>query len=233
MEKLFKPLLSLLLLLGTFHMVLAQSQHITMAGIVVDAASLKPVAGMSIYNNDRQLLGKTDENGYYKLELSFNQSADIAFNFNMQKDGYTAFSSTLHWAALQGERSTVFYAGIPTVRSREKVFSKEVNTLPGNSYAVVKSGLETVIASRTLDRKLDRQKNAGDKVFVVLDGAYYLVGGNGQVKIPGAGTRVRVNNDKVYTAADLNNVIKRADISFINPVEGRGDIMYEIHLKEN
>lgn len=71
-------------------------KKVSVAGLVVDAATHEPVAGATIISRQLNILVQTDAKGYYKFDLPF-ENRDLEFSLVIEKKGYTPMQQQEHW----------------------------------------------------------------------------------------------------------------------------------------
>ena len=77
-------------------------RSIELAGLVVDSETLLPLENATILGTDGQILSKTDNRGYYAVELEVTNPGEIYFDFSVTKEGYKLINQKEHWGDLQG-----------------------------------------------------------------------------------------------------------------------------------
>lgn len=71
-------------------------KKVVVAGLVVDAKTLQPIAGVSIFCKRANTTVVTDERGYYKLYVPFGNE-ELLFDMELSKTGYAGFHQSEHW----------------------------------------------------------------------------------------------------------------------------------------
>ncbi|MGG9963620.1 M56 family metallopeptidase [Ferruginibacter sp. SUN106] len=69
---------------------------VAVAGLVVDAKTLQPLADAGIYCKEKNISIRTDAKGYYLLQLPF-ENKELEFTLQITKEGYQPFQQTEHW----------------------------------------------------------------------------------------------------------------------------------------
>lgn len=71
-------------------------KKVALAGLVVDSRTLEPLAGVSIYCKEKNITVRTDERGYYLLQLPI-ENKELIFTMQLSKAGYQPFLQSEHW----------------------------------------------------------------------------------------------------------------------------------------
>jgi hypothetical protein len=71
-------------------------KKVAVAGLVVDAATLQPIAGANIYCREKNVSLVTDEKGYYLLQLPF-ENKPLQFTLLVTKEGYQPYHQKENW----------------------------------------------------------------------------------------------------------------------------------------
>jgi beta-lactamase regulating signal transducer with metallopeptidase domain len=77
-------------------------KKVTLAGLVVDAATLQPITGANIYCKEKNVSLFTDEKGYYLLQLSV-ENKPLQFTLLVSKEGYQSFLQKENWGNFSEE----------------------------------------------------------------------------------------------------------------------------------
>jgi beta-lactamase regulating signal transducer with metallopeptidase domain len=72
------------------------NKKVAVAGIVVDAKTLQPLAGVNIYCKEKNISLVTDEKGYYLLQLPF-ENKPLQFTLLVTKNGYQPYYQKENW----------------------------------------------------------------------------------------------------------------------------------------
>jgi beta-lactamase regulating signal transducer with metallopeptidase domain len=73
-----------------------KDKTVSVAGLVVDAGTLQPLAGVNIYCKEKNISIKTDVKGYYLLQLPF-ENKPLEFTLQVSKDGYQPIDQKENW----------------------------------------------------------------------------------------------------------------------------------------
>ncbi len=82
---------------------------VAVAGLVVDAKTLQPLADASIYCKEKNISIRTDDKGYYLLQLPF-ENKPLQFTLQVTKDGYKPFHQTENWGNFYQEHVYTLYS---------------------------------------------------------------------------------------------------------------------------
>jgi beta-lactamase regulating signal transducer with metallopeptidase domain len=73
-----------------------EDKKVALAGLVVDAKTLKPLADANIFCKEKNIDTRTDSKGYYLLQLPF-ENKPLQFTLQITKAGYQPFHQTENW----------------------------------------------------------------------------------------------------------------------------------------
>lgn len=73
-----------------------KDQHVYIAGLVVDVSTKEPLGEAEIYVKERNIRIKTDEKGYYLLEIPY-ENKPLSFTMLVSKPGYASFYQQENW----------------------------------------------------------------------------------------------------------------------------------------
>ena len=197
------------------------SRRIQLAGLIVDAQSLAPIADAKIYDAQNNLLGGTGKNGYYHISIDDSKSGDIYFGIKIVKQGYQNFVQNEHWGNLDNPQN-IMYFGLKPTHSASKPFASFASSRSINnnlSYNNVLSNFEKVKKEKDFNDKLDKAKAGNDNVLISIDDQLYIVDNTGWIRINSAKDFISINNAQVLTADQLNSSIRRKDIKGMTPVD--------------
>jgi len=208
------------------------SRNVHLAGLVLDASTLEPVKSANIYSSDGELLGKTNNNGYYDVNFEVNPYGQIEFTLKIEKDKYKTFIDKERWGDLHNV-NLILYFGISKLNSEVTAFSRFSNdkNQGGNlNYERVIKGLESIKIQKDFADQISELKKGNENSFFKISENLYIVSNTGWIKIKSDTDHVSINNKKVVLANQLNSLIKRSDINGMTPVDSK-DAMFLIHTK--
>ncbi len=190
---------------------------IHLAGIVVDAESLTPIAGANIYDNfSGKLLTNTDENGYFHYDLEINPTGEIDFSFKVEGEKHITLSHKEHWADWPGNREAVYYIGLKEPNSNSHAFSELAASGSGTSYESALAGVnfvkEKLEENLSFNKKMKLALVGNQDSFIEVDGSYYIVSNTGWIKINSDQDLISVNDKELIKAFKMNSFLERKDI---------------------
>ena len=196
---------------------------INLAGIVVDADNLTPVAGANIYDTfSGKLLTKTDENGYFQSNLEISPTGEIDFGFKIENENYNALSHKEHWGPWPGNREAVYYIGLKDPNGKVPAFSELSASGSGTSYESALEGLnfvkEKLNKKISFNKKMKRALMGNQDSFIEVDGNYYIVSNSGWLAINSDQDLIWVNQNELIKAEKMNTLLQRKDIGNMSTI---------------
>ncbi len=122
-----------------------KEQKVYVAGLVVDAGTMKPLGNASIYVKEKNITAQTDSKGYYLLEIPF-ENRPRSFTMLVTKPGYGSLLQTENWGNFtedhiyQRYSKSVEFFGLSPEGSKDLSFSN----LVGNGNILKDISFETV-----------------------------------------------------------------------------------------
>ncbi len=122
-----------------------KEQKVYVAGLVVDAGTMKPLGNASIYVKEKNIRVQTDSKGYYLLEIPF-ENRPLSFTMLVSKPGYGSLQQTENWGnftedyVYQRYSKSVEFFGLSPEGSKDLSFSN----LVGNGNILKDISFETV-----------------------------------------------------------------------------------------
>jgi len=122
-----------------------KEQKVYVAGLVVDAGTMKPLGNASIYVKEKNITAQTDSKGYYLLEIPF-ENRPLSFTMLVTKPGYGSLLQTENWGNFtedhiyQRYSKSVEFFGLSPEGSKDLSFSN----LVGNGNILKDISFETV-----------------------------------------------------------------------------------------
>jgi len=92
-------------------------RKIIVAGIIVNAQTLKPLEKAKLYDRNNNLVGETNTDGYFKIDVNVSNIGPINFKLKIEKTGYKQFIQTENWADLGENVSAVMYFGLKNLNT--------------------------------------------------------------------------------------------------------------------
>jgi len=195
---------------------------IKLAGLIVNAATLKPIGSAHIYDTENHLLGTSDGNGYFNVSLIYNKPGPISFKIKIKKNGFESFTDQENWGDLAGGNKTVMYFGLSDKSSVAHSFSDLATDGGGNlSYASALSGFAKVKHAHEFEQKLSSAKKGNQNTLFNIDGNLYIVDEGGWIKIDSDNDLIFINGKRTIAAKELNNIISRKNIKSMTPLENQ------------
>ncbi|RIV73692.1 M56 family metallopeptidase [Flagellimonas aequoris] len=197
-------------------------RSIELAGLVIDSETLLPLENATILGTDGQILSKTDNRGYYTVELEVSNPGEIYFDFSVAKEGYNSIAQKEHWGDLQGNISSAMYFAMRQKKSSAKELSSLVTNPKNLDYETILTSYNRVKEDFEFHKKMDEAKRGNQNVFMQVEGQYYLVG-DSWIKLNSKDDLVMVDGKTILPAFKLNKTIKRNQITGMTPLEaGQG-----------
>ncbi|MFN8290896.1 MAG: carboxypeptidase-like regulatory domain-containing protein, partial [Chitinophagaceae bacterium] len=78
------------------------ANRVVVAGLVVDAKTLEPIEGVSLFCSKTGTTITTDANGYYKLYVPY-ENEELKFDMVLSRKGYTGMKQSEHWGNFYNE----------------------------------------------------------------------------------------------------------------------------------
>lgn len=207
----------------------AGGRTITIAGLVVDAESLLPLAGASLFDAGNTKLGETDEHGYFNVKQTYTKKGQLNFKLSLRKAGYKTFLQHENWADVPAAQA-VMYFGMQNTDSKIKEFSTFGDDKNQLGYESVLNGFSKVRAEQDFNAKLEHAKSGNQDVLVQVDGKFYIVDSTGWIKVAADTDLVAINDKQILPANKLNAVVKRDQIKGMTPVDA-ADKKFVIYTK--
>lgn len=85
-----------------------KEDKVSIAGLVVDAATRQPLAGAQLYCKEKNISSTTDANGYYLLQLPFDDQ-ELRFTLQVSSVGYPSVLQTEHWGNFTQQQTFTKY----------------------------------------------------------------------------------------------------------------------------
>ena len=209
-------------------------RSIELAGLVVDSETLLPLENATILGTDGQILSKTDNRGYYTVELEVTNPGEIYFDFSVAKEGYNSIAQKEHWGNLQGNISSAMYFAMRQKRSSAKELSSLVTNPKNLDYETILTSYNQVKEGFEFHKKMDEAKRGNQNVFMQVKGQYYLVS-DSWIKLNSKDDLVLVDGKTILPAFKLNKTIKRNQITGMTPLEagqGAGFAIYTVSAQK-
>lgn len=208
-----------------------KQRTIHLSGLVVDAKTLNPISSVMFFDKNGNKLGLTNENGYYDIEVKQPASGQIKFELVLKKPGFTTFIQKEHWGDIKGDVRQTLYFGLDNQDEKASGFSSLSSKNQGSDYESVLKGFEDVKQSQIFDQQISDSKKNNNKVFFEINSTPYLVSNTGWIKLHSNTDLVDINGQKIVTANELNDLVKRSNIKRMTPAENTDRFSFHIEVK--
>lgn len=191
----------------------AETRKIKLTGLVVDAESYRPIENASFFDADDNLVGTTDQTGFFTLKLNFPEQGEMFFSLKIKKNGYENFTQNEHWGDLEGDSNATFYFGLKNKKMPKSESFSELSLNSDNfSIDKMKSDLKKIAEKRDFLDEIEKAKSGNDNVYFVVNGKPLLVNDSGYIELNSSNDKVKVNNDKSLEASNLNGKVSRKKV---------------------
>lgn len=115
-------------------------RKVSIAGLIVDARTMKPLTGANIFCKEKNITAQTDDKGYYLLQLPY-ENKPLQFSLEVSKEGFTSLHQQENWGNFYSDKIRTLYGntfeffGLGKTGEKDHSFS----TIGGN--ADTKEGL--------------------------------------------------------------------------------------------
>ena len=191
---------------------------VEIAGLVLDSESLRPLEDADIFDLKGNLLAKTDARGYFKVRFDLLAEGELFFDLAIQKDNYKTLVQKEHWGNLPGKIESLFYFGLKKKASENLELSQLVTKTPDLSLKTVLSKFPPIKTSFQFEKQLAELRKNNQHVLFEIGGNFYLVNDLSYIKINSKEDPITINNSKVVRASEVNDLIKRSQITGMTPV---------------
>lgn len=224
------------LVLFLFQVSCAQKQSnmriINIAGLVIDSESLSPIEGANVYNNDsKELLTKTNQDGYFKSKLNVNKEGEIEFSLKIEGQTYDSLIQNERWGNLPGNHRTIYYFGLKQQKTSNQSFSELGTWVKENSYESILIGLGNIKEKKSFNKKMQQILEGNQDVFFEVEGGYYIVNDGAWIKLNTKDDLISIDGGKGVLGNKLNSLIKRKNIIGMSPIESKNSD-YIIYTKQ-
>lgn len=150
----------------------AAEKTVAVAGLVVDAQTMQPIANAALYCKERNISLNTDERGYYLLQLPV-ENKPLHFTLQVTKEGYQSFHQTENWGNFSEPQTydrfskSIEYFGLS--KSGQGSFSSlnHAADIAGVSYEAVAARLGEVYKWRSADRYSNVPQDTNSKGYII------------------------------------------------------------------
>jgi BlaR1 peptidase M56 len=197
---------------------LSMIRTIDATGLIVDSETLLPLNDAGLYNDNGQLLGKTNADGFFNVEFDVNKEGEIRFKLLIKKDGYTKFVQEEHWGDLQDNLNATYYFGLGKKWSNAKSFSELANNKKYITFDEIQKGFSPIKEDLDFEKKIENAKRNNSLLVHKIDNDHYLISDSGWIKLNSEDDKIIVNGDKIFSANEINSQIKRSRVRGMSPI---------------
>ena len=202
-----------------------------LAGLVVNAEDLSPIPFADIYDSGNNLIGQTDNQGYYNIRIQSTTTDAIRFQLKITKKGFQSFVQKENWANLPAPKA-IFYFGLHETGKTAKPFSSLITETSNElNYPNVLLTFSEVTQQQAFNDKLEIAKTDNEHVFMQIDGDFYIVNNTGWIQINSDDDLVTVNDELVLKAKELNSKVERKDIKSMTPLNESKPAKFAVYTK--
>ena len=200
---------------------------IDIGGLILDSKTLVPISDATIYDEQNNALGVTDNNGFFRTKLNLTTDREVNFTLIVKKTGYRTYTQKEQWANLGSHISVTYYFGMQNTIASSKPFSEFLMNETSNSYDEVKNGFEKVKVKIDFDNKVEEAKIGNDNLFFEIDKNYYLINKTGWLKLNSSDDTILINGKKSTVAREINSSVKRSNVKRMTTSESK-DFPFQI-----
>lgn len=209
----------------------ASTRKIRLTGMVVDSENYQPQENAQIFDSKNNLIGKTDQNGFFEAIINVEEKGEINFGLIIKKNGYENLSQKEHWGDLEGENLATYYFGIKNRKgTKSDAFSELAVGTGSESVSQMKSEIEKIAKKRDFLKKIESLKMGNDDVYFLMDSKPYLVNESGFIALNSPGDLISINKKERVQASKLNDKIHRKEVGYMSTTSSR-EIAAEIFTK--
>ncbi|WP_196893807.1 hypothetical protein [Aureivirga marina] len=189
---------------------------VVIGGLIVDTENFSPLKGAKIFDKNENLLGITDEKGYFKVKLRQEIKGNFLIYFSVKKQNYESITLKENWGNFGKDIKASFISGLNKKNFKEKIVFTNLEISEDNSYRNVVSKFNALKKIKSLENRIRKAAEGNEKVFFEIDGAYYIVYEKNWLKIETKNEIVSIDRKITMQASELNSKIKRSEIVFIS-----------------
>jgi hypothetical protein len=195
-----------------------KTRNINATGLILDSETLLPLNDAELYDDNNQLLGKTNADGFFNIEFEVNKEGEIRFKLLVKKDGYDKFTQGEHWGDLQDNLNVTYYFGLRKKWSSAKSFSELTFDKKYTTYDEIRNRFSLVKEELDFEKKIENAKKNNSLLVHKIDNDYYLINDSGWIKLNSEDDKIIVNGDKIFSANEINSQIKRSRVKGMSPI---------------
>ncbi|MGL6069056.1 MAG: hypothetical protein ACRC0I_09855, partial [Sediminibacterium sp.] len=185
-------------------------------GIVIDDATLQPIAGITVREIKYGLETKTDARGIYKITIT-DTSSKVDYTFKMSKEGLPYISEQSGSYSNQSDKDETGAIMISSIRTKSIVDLK-AGLVNSSSYFSVEPTYENLnnsialfVKHRENEAALKLANDKNERIFEVKDNQAFILRANGTpyASIDGISPLILIEG-KMLTGEELNAIYKRS-----------------------
>lgn len=189
---------------------------ININGLIVDSKTLLPISGVAIYNDQNDVLGSTNKEGYFDIVLKLSTDGEINFNIKLKKIGYNLYAQKERWENIGSRLSATYYFAMQNSNNKSPAFS-ELKMGKINTYKDVLKGFNEVKQKVDFEDKIENVKLGNNALFFEINQSYYLINETGWLKLNSPNDTILVNGEKGVPANEINFYVKRSNVKKMSP----------------
>ena len=206
-----------------------KARNINATGLIVDSETLLPVNDAELYDDNNQLLGKTNTDGFFDIRFDVNKEGEIRFKLLVKKDGYAKFVQGEHWGDLQSNLEATYYFGLKRKWSNVQPFSELVPGKKYTNYESIQDRFSFVKEELDFEKKIENMKKNNSLLVHKIDNDYYLISDSGWIKMNSENDKIMVNGDKIFSVDEINSQVKRSRVKGMSPIQSK-NASFEIQV---
>ncbi|SFU60670.1 hypothetical protein SAMN05216480_109127 [Pustulibacterium marinum] len=207
----------------------AQARSIIVAGLVVDSETMQPLSNAKVYDQEGKLLSKTNAKGYYKVTLKdLPDTGELHFTLQFKKATYADFSQKEHWGNLPDGFSSSLYIGMKKDNGNSKAFS-ELKSTADLSVTGIQNNFKEIQEKQQFYKAVDTAKSGNEQSVLTINNKTYLVSNTSYIALNSPKDQVSINGTKAIPASELNNKLKRKQITGLSQFEKNGRTTYMVY----
>lgn len=204
---------------------------IKLSGLIVDATTMQPLKSAKIIGPNGNVIGQTDDMGYYNVKLDYDTPGEIIFKYKIVKDGYKEIVQKEKWGDLNGSIKNTMFFGLSKKSLAESFSTLSQNS--GTSYPEVLKIFENeIVPNKRLNDKIEVFKKENNGSLFENDGNLYLVNNTGWIALKSRNDLISIDRKKMVPAYKLDGVIKRKQIKWMTPLDDGDEAKFAIYTKK-
>ncbi|MBL0302260.1 MAG: hypothetical protein IPQ23_11315 [Cytophagaceae bacterium] len=142
------------------------------------------------------------------------------FFLKIKKNGYENFTQNEHWGDLQGDSNATFYFGLKNKKDSKSDAFSELSLMANNpSVELMKSDLKRIAEKRDFLNEIENAKTGNDNPYIIVKGKHLLVNESGYIELKSQDDFIKINNENIISAAQINGKISRKKIKSMTTLD--------------